>query len=564
MEGKFSRRMSDEHIPERKPSYRKAVGANATEKQAKNVSFQNDSKTSGDPVVVFDSDGGLNDSGTEKDRDPPMKTFFTQADAERDKGEKPRREKWTDFAESTSLHGFRFIFARASFWVRLLWIILLLCFTGYVIYSMYSSIKKYFTYPIATVMKIYHPQEGLQFPAVTLCPMTMLTKTKISMSDNNSRFSKLGLNIAACNATAAVRAGRPCGEALLCCCSMHDVNEISVALSNCTEDYKKELLEVIKKNKGSFNDKTFHKAYGPNIRRMIIPNTCVFGSDRGCSHEDFDPMVTAELGLCYSFNAARHGEQVLNASYGDISSGLSLILDLNLHDHMVGSYSEGVRIIVHHQGVYINPLNSLLVAPGTHAQISVRRKVYRNKKWPYETECSETKSVAGYQRYTSEGCFTECLSNATANKCGCRLPTDSDNFVERICFREDRSCIEKVENDIFEGTVKCDCPLACDVVNYESTVSTAAFPNPLMIKLLQSKGYNRTEEYLRKNLVLLQVGYTSLSYEYFKQTSQYDSGALMGEIGGNLGLFLGCSILTVCEFIDFAIYLCRTRSKKKS
>lgn len=37
-----------------------------------------------------------------------------------------------------------------------------------------------------------------------------------------------------------------------------------------------------------------------------------------------------------------------------------------------------------------------------------------------------------------------------------------------------------------------------------------------------------------------------------------------GEIGGNLGLFLGCSILTIFEFIDFAIYLCRTRNKKKS
>lgn len=54
-----------------------------------------------------------------------------------------------------------------------------------------------------------------------------------------------------------------------------------------------------------------------------------------------------------------------------------------------------------------------------------------------------------------------------------------------------------IVTDMFEGALNCDCPLACDVVNYESTVSTAAFPNPLMIKLLQSKGYNRTEEYLR-------------------------------------------------------------------
>ena len=50
---------------------------------------------------------------------------------------------------------------------------------------------------------------------------------------------------------------------------------------------------------------------------------------------------------------------------------------------------------------------------------------YRNKKWPYETDCSETKRLAGFERYTSEGCFFECLSNATASKCGCRVPSDS-------------------------------------------------------------------------------------------------------------------------------------------
>lgn len=301
-----------------------------------------------------------------------METFFIQDDVNGYK--RPRREKWNDFAESTTLHGFRFIFVRASLWIRLLWIFLLLSFTGYVIYSIYSSIAKYFDFPIATIMKIYHPQEGLEFPVVTLCPMTRLTKTKISMTDDNPWFNKLGLNIAACNTTAAVRAGRPCGEALLCCCSSYNGSDISVAV-NCTNDYKKDLLEVIKKNKGSFNDRKFQETYGPNIRRMIIPNTCQFGlSEEGCSSQDFDPIVT-ELGLCYSFNSARHGEQILNASYGDISAGLSVILNLNLNDHMVGSFSEGIRIVVHHQGVYINPMNSLLVAPGTHAQINVRRKV---------------------------------------------------------------------------------------------------------------------------------------------------------------------------------------------
>ena len=67
MEGTFSRKMSNEQIPDRKPSYRKAVGANTTKNQAKNSSFQNDAITSSDPVVArINSDVELNGSGSGK------------------------------------------------------------------------------------------------------------------------------------------------------------------------------------------------------------------------------------------------------------------------------------------------------------------------------------------------------------------------------------------------------------------------------------------------------------------------------------------------------------------
>ena len=34
------------------------------------------------------------------------------------------------------------------------------------------------------------------------------------------------------------------------------------------------------------------------------------------------------------------------------------------------------------------------------------------------------------------------------------------------------------DTEMLAGTLKCDCPLACDVVSYETTTTTAAFPNP--------------------------------------------------------------------------------------
>ena len=69
METDCSRKMANDQIPERKASYRKAVGANTTENQTKAAHFHNATITSSDnPVVEFSSDDGLNSFGSGKKR----------------------------------------------------------------------------------------------------------------------------------------------------------------------------------------------------------------------------------------------------------------------------------------------------------------------------------------------------------------------------------------------------------------------------------------------------------------------------------------------------------------
>ncbi|XP_068673629.1 acid-sensing ion channel 2-like isoform X1 [Montipora foliosa] len=497
----------------------------------------------------------------------PTETSSIGAHFEHDHGVCEANEKiptWKDFSNYVTLHGFHYIFeGRRLSLARVTWLLLLIIFTGYVVYSLCCSIIKYFDYPIATVLRIEYPVDNMPFPAVTLCPLTTITNSKASMKDDHPSFNKLGLNIDACKATAAVRAGRPCGEALLCCCA-NIVTSIRGVVDNCTEEYRNELTEALKASDFSFNNRDFFRAFGPNMNKMIIPRTCEFGSlDKRCSHNDFVPVFTDD-GICYSFNS-EPGEKVLSVSYGDITGGLVLMLDLRVDDHLYGLISDGVRILVHNQGEYVNPWNGVLVAPGTHAQISVTRNVYRNKMAPYETNCDDSKRLASFQTYTSEGCFYECISNMTFEACKCRAIGVSGNSDDRVCFRQDDECVYQVITDLFDGVLDntCVCPMACDVVSYETTVSTASFPNPSMIKILRNSGYNKTKDYFRENLVYLQIGYKSFSYNHHRQKAQYDSGALLGEIGGNLGLFLGCSILTICEFVHFIIYICYIRHKKK-
>ena len=58
------------------------------------------------------------------------------------------------------------------------------------------------------------------------------------------------------------------------------------------------------------------------------------------------------------------------------------------------------------------------------------------------------------------------------------------------------------------------------------------------------------------------IFYQELSYEEIQQNIAFEFLSLLSEIGGSLGLLLGASVLTVCEFIDFVTMSTVGRFKK--
>ena len=56
-------------------------------------------------------------------------------------------------------------------------------------------------------------------------------------------------------------------------------------------------------------------------------------------------------------------------------------------------------------------------------------------------------------------------------------------------------------------------------------------------------------ETAKQSVVRLLVYYDSLSYSQIDEAPQIDLVALIANIGGNLGLFLGVSLFSLCEII---------------
>ena len=151
-------------------------------------------------------------------------------------------ESWQEFTDSTTLHGLKYVFKRRHFLVRSIWILLLVALFTYYVLTVYRAFSKYYSYPINTLVTTKQDLKEMNFPAVTICSHNYFAKSKLYMKDDNPLFASSDLNISLCDITKKVRGNLPCRLSLLCCCQPPHTINISISLSNCTSQYRRNLL----------------------------------------------------------------------------------------------------------------------------------------------------------------------------------------------------------------------------------------------------------------------------------------------------------------------------------
>ncbi|KAK3739803.1 hypothetical protein QZH41_000711 [Actinostola sp. cb2023] len=120
------------------------------------------------------------------------------------------------------------------------------------------------------------------------------------------------------------------------------------------------------------------------------------------------------------------------------------------------------------------------------------------------------------------------------------------------------SCIECVHS----------CPEACKYSEYETKLSTAHLSAKTLVSEandfcktdkkntnfcleIKNKSHEEKIRYFRENVLSIEVYLKDIYYDEIEQVASFKEFALISSIGGNLGLFLGMSILTIAEFVDF-------------
>ncbi|XP_070189008.1 degenerin deg-1-like [Littorina saxatilis] len=314
---------------------------------------------------------------------------------------------------------------------------------------------------------------------------------------------------------------------------------------------------------------------------------------------EFSEFFNQKFGNCFTFNNKKNH----SVTGPGPSQGLKLLLTVEEEEYMPQVQSVGVKMVVHSQDALPFPENDgILLSPG-----SLTQNVYQRTGPPYGDCVSHSTdhnlAVNMYApyfavSYSAEACFNTCYQVMVASECGCCDPdfpcsldsVQGDRFhhsynhtispgILYCDFKADATaeCVEFVKAiDMTEDGVdvnpldKCvrvSCPLCLTAREevFQHQVSVAAWPTlPAtqgLVTLMgthfrsQHKETTVNAEFLNRNIIRVEVFMSQLNVEKIVTEPAYDWLHLLSDVGGQVSLWLGFSLMTAVELCQLLVDL---------
>ncbi len=129
-------------------------------------------------------------------------------------------------------------------------------------------------------------------------------------------------------------------------------------------------------------------------------------------------------------------------------------------------------------------------------------------------------------------------------------------------------CDRAVESMLYSGGyhINCSwCKQACDERKYIIEHSSAYYPSPEEFKRLKTElelGENLTEVQFRQQFLEVAIYVDGASSLLYEEHIQMDFFNLLSAVGGDLGLCLGASLLSIVEVIHLTVLVCHSLLRK--
>ncbi|KAM9306068.1 LOW QUALITY PROTEIN: acid-sensing ion channel 1C-like [Gastrophryne carolinensis] len=429
----------------------------------------------------------------------------------------------TAFAGNSTLHGISHIFLAGGVTPRrLFWAGAFLASLSCFLLQVVDRIIYYSEYHHVTTLD-ENESRLMTFPAITICNYNRFRRSKITEPDLFKMADILGLD---------------------------PYNDDVRSYFNFTDSDPPEWQSM----------KEFYDRTGHTMDDMIL--ACKY-RNKECGAQDFSVVYT-RYGKCYTFNSGKEGYELLYTLKGGTGNGLELMMDIQQEEYLpVLQETEdtpleaGVKVQIHSQDEppFIDQLG-FGVAPGFQTFVSCQQQqlTYLPPPWG---DCKDSPFISPYfQNYSITACRIDCETRYVLNACKCRMV----HMPGSVCMcHPDRQELALLECERAEKDQSvCPCETPCSTVRFGKELSMVKIPSKASAKYLAKK-YNKTEQYIAENVLVLDIFFEALNYETIEQQKAYDVASLLGDIGGQMGLFIGASILTILEIFDFLYEVRRER-----
>ena len=355
----------------------------------------------------------------------------------------------------------------------------------------------------------------------------------------------------------------------------------------------------------SINLKSFSDASRKNLSHSLedVLFECQFNNEP-CSASDFSWRWDPIYGNCYSFNSG------FNASGSPISYKQSLLpgaifgLQLNVY---VGYYDKlnvfntgfftpygmnapfyGLNVLIENN-TYLSDdkANVIALNGGTVNYMSMQRRFTSKLPKPY-SDCEIDNIDPGHidspyfnlilnspYQYNQELCVIQCIQHQVIESCNCSKPFYLDLY-NLSCLRDKEIyCAYSftMNISIIQGCI-LQCPIECNSTQFTFALTSQTYMGDLFAALVKSSSTliadfantPITAETASNKFVQLNLFYDSLTYSLSTDSPSMDIVTLLSNVGGTLGLFLGVSVLSLCELVHVMVesfVLVKHRFKQK-
>ena len=408
-----------------------------------------------------------------------------------------KKSNFQKYAESNSVGGLSYVLTSKSKIRRFIWLVIILVCVAISLYLLRNSFSKVLNPPTSTTIT-NDLDVSLEFPAVTICNVNTFSAEKL--------------------------------------------RSYGIDPANFGSNYR-EYIETL----DDFN-KTTRELVHTSASNSI--GGCGLGRYECNVDEDFDFSLKTLL-ACFTFNSGRK-KPIKKVNGTGENNGLHFYFDVREDDYVRTVIGDaGVRIVVHPQDEPPHPDRfGVAASPGTYMHISFKKQIFDDQT---QQECLtgdqyKWMHLSEEFGYSYASCLEDSITNISISECGCVLSTDnlsSDQYS--ICNSTNFLCY--VDNIIFAEPSE-SCRPACKHTTFEIISAThTKYPADFV---------NNTE---KDGLILVSVFYQTLNVQ--TQTIVYTYGVeeFFAEVGGQLGLFIGVSVITCFEFVIFLLDEVKNRMK---